>query len=172
MHEPDDDSEYRRLFNCPLFFGHPVYRLSFDAAFRGSQPVTYDPQLGSAIDPYVTLERTRRSETECRPSHLAVRNAIERLSPKNASIESVAESLGLKPRTLQHKLTQEGTTYRDVLDEVRKPRALTGVRTGVDLQRLANELGYQDVTAFHRAFRRWTGMAPHEFLESEAPEPD
>jgi len=80
-----------------------------------------------------------------------------------ASLSRAALSLGLPERSLQRRLSAEGTSYQAVLDEVRYAAALeylTERRTA--LAEIAFMLGFADEGAFHRAFQRWAGMTPGE----------
>jgi AraC-like DNA-binding protein len=86
------------------------------------------------------------------------------LSHGNPNAMHVAAELGMSLRTLGRKLAEEGTTFKDVLDDLRKRLALRYV-TGRDLtlSDVALLLGFSETAAFHRAFRRWTGQTPLEY---------
>ena len=76
----------------------------------------------------------------------------------------LAQTLSLHRRTLSRRLRAQGTTFQAVLDEVRLEAArqlLQGTRTPIE--EIAAALCYADVSAFTRAFRRWTGAAPGEW---------
>lgn len=77
------------------------------------------------------------------------------------SIAEVSSHLNLSPRTLQRKLAEEGTTFQRIADAVRRELALRLMsRTRLTVAEVAYKLGYQDPTAFQRAFRNWTGTTP------------
>ena len=80
------------------------------------------------------------------------------------SISSVARAIGLTPRTLLRRLTEEGTTFRDELEAVRREQALAYLReTTLSMTQLACLLDFNTVASFHRAFRRWIGMTPGDY---------
>jgi AraC-like DNA-binding protein len=81
---------------------------------------------------------------------------------QTVGIFSVAESVGVHPRTMQRRLARDGVSYRDVLDQARYVRAreLINRDRDVSLTEIAYELGYSDLAAFSRAFRRWSGEPP------------
>jgi AraC-like DNA-binding protein len=83
---------------------------------------------------------------------------------QTVSISSVAESVVVHPRTMQRMLAREGVSYRDVLDQARYVRARELIirHRDVSLTEIAYELGYGDLAAFSRAFRRWSGAPPSE----------
>jgi AraC-like DNA-binding protein len=76
-------------------------------------------------------------------------------------VRTVAGLLGTSQRSLQRRLAAAGTTYSDVLDELRRDLALELVGdTDLRMGDIASELGYADQAHFTRAFRRWTGESP------------
>jgi AraC-like DNA-binding protein len=80
------------------------------------------------------------------------------------SFELVAERVRMSPRTLRRKLEQEGTSFRELIDELRAHAAIKYVRdTDLTIEDVAYALGFSDAAAFRRAFRRWTKSAPYEY---------
>jgi AraC-like DNA-binding protein len=91
-----------------------------------------------------------------------VRTAVEHeLETASPSVASVANTLGTSARTLQRRLGAHGLSFRDVLEAVREQRARAYL-AGHDLSisEIAERLGYAEVSAFLRAFKRWTGTTP------------
>lgn len=84
----------------------------------------------------------------------------QRLSD-GAPMGEVASTLGLSERSLRRHLTEAGTSYRTVLDEVRRSAAEELLaRPGLTVDDVARELGYAEATSFGAAYRRWTGRTP------------
>ena len=80
-------------------------------------------------------------------------------------IDTVAAELKLSERSLRRRLTDEQTSFRDLLQEARKERAQTILsKPGISLAVAAEQLGYSDTAAFSRAFKEWTGVSPGRFL--------
>lgn len=79
------------------------------------------------------------------------------------SLPEIAEIIGTSARTLQRRLDSHGTTFSEVLDEVRQRVALARLRhTDATITEIAHDLGYSDSAHFARAFRRWAGISPLE----------
>lgn len=79
-------------------------------------------------------------------------------------IERIARALGCSRQTLYRRLKAEGLTFEQVLDELRRRRALTLVRdASLPVKEIAWRLGFSDPAAFSRAFKRWTGRSPQAF---------
>lgn len=79
-------------------------------------------------------------------------------------LEKIAESLGTSARTLQRRLDEEGTSFQKVVEQTRERLARHHVERGeLSTAQMAFLLGYADVTAFLRGFKRWTGTTPQAF---------
>ncbi|HET7691237.1 MAG TPA: AraC family transcriptional regulator ligand-binding domain-containing protein [Nocardioidaceae bacterium] len=77
------------------------------------------------------------------------------------SAEDAARRLSVSPQTLRRRLSDEGTSFREVSDEVRRDAAVVSLVAGKEsVADLAARLGFSEPSAFTRAFRRWTGSTP------------
>jgi AraC-like DNA-binding protein len=89
---------------------------------------------------------------------------------RDISVVHVAGTLGVTPRTLNRHLGREGTTYSEIVDEVRRDIAVKHVEAeSVPLGELAQRLQFTHLASFHRAFKRWTGMTPSRFRRARRP---
>lgn len=76
-------------------------------------------------------------------------------------IATLARRLGQSPRTLQRRLVERGVAYSTLLDEARRELACSYLRErSLSVDEIAGLLGYSEISAFSRAFRRWTGTSP------------
>jgi AraC-like DNA-binding protein len=91
-----------------------------------------------------------------------VRSTVKRALPtRRFGLEDVAESFALHPRTLQRQLAARGTTFQEILDDVRHELADRYLRTtAMPLAQLADVLGYTEQSSFSRSCRRWFGCSP------------
>lgn len=88
-------------------------------------------------------------------------------------IDLAAEIAGVGTRTLQRKLSQLGTTYSDLVQQVRFESSIDMLEnSAIKITDIAYELGYSDPAHFTRAFRRWTCMTPKEYREQRSADPD
>jgi len=79
----------------------------------------------------------------------------------DAGMEAVARDLHISVRTLRRRLAEDGTSYRELRDEVREALAEELLATGaLSVSDVAIRLGYAEATSFIAAFRRWKGMTP------------
>lgn len=81
--------------------------------------------------------------------------------PSEVKLSSVAERLKVSERSLQRRLADERSSFDAILEQLRRElaeRYLEDPRLGIS--EIGYLLGYSEASAFHRAFRRWTGMTP------------
>ncbi len=125
--------------------------------------LTADDALRSLVEAHAErlLERLpERSSVALR----ARRVVCELLQHGPVTIDAVAAKLQLPARTLQRHLSHEQTSFAAILDEVRRGLAEEYLKDPrFSVQETAFLLGFSDVSAFHRAFQRWTGTTPARF---------
>lgn len=88
------------------------------------------------------------------------------------SLQVTARLFHMTPRTLHRRLQDEGTSYKDILENVRHMLALEHLKgSGMSVQEIAYTLGYTDMANFRRAFKRWEGVAPSDYRDAhQAPQ--
>lgn len=81
------------------------------------------------------------------------------------SLEDVASNFNITPRSLQRRLKEESTNFQQIADQVRKSLALHYLEKGkYQLKEISYILGYNELSAFSRAFKRWTGKPPQQYI--------
>ena len=94
----------------------------------------------------------------------SVKSAIENGGFSRSNIEYIELSLGLHKRTLQRNLSEQGTSFRQLKEEVLKAQAVSLLlQEKFEIESLATYLGYSEPSAFHRAFKSWFGVTPRKF---------
>jgi AraC-like DNA-binding protein len=153
---------FRDRFPGAVRFDRPTNQLVFPAATLDVPLVLADP---AAL-------RLAREQCERELGALRtgddfagrVRGALVGAGGPFPTLEQVARTLHVSPRTLKRRLAERGTSFSELLDELRRDRALLLLRSSdVSLDAVAERLGYSDVANFTRAFRRWTGTTPGAF---------
>jgi AraC-like DNA-binding protein len=161
---PERVDEYERTFERgTLRFDAPFTGFAFDAAYLDMPVVSADPKLHDVLRKHAELMLAElpkaQSLTEQVRDHIA-----QQLSGGNPSVELIARQLHMSPRTLGRKLEHEGTTFKELLDDMRRRMALRYVGGhDLGLSEIAFLLGFSQTAAFHRAFKRWTGQTPLEY---------
>jgi AraC-like DNA-binding protein len=94
-----------------------------------------------------------------------VRNRIISQPGEFPSMQTVAEELGMSTRTLRNRLGREGTSYRELLEQVREALAEQLLASEMTIDAIAQRLGYTDTSSFTAAFKRWKGVPPRDYKE-------
>lgn len=158
-----------RLFGAPLVLRAPAPAIVFDSALL-ARPIMRSEK---EIDEFVA--RAPRGllqppDYEAGTAH-RVRRIIEPAlrSGDWPSAEDAARRLSVSPQTLRRRLSDEGTSFREVSDEVRRDAAVISLVAGKEsVAELAARLGFSEPSAFTRAFRRWTGSTPGAYRSPDA----
>lgn len=97
-----------------------------------------------------------------------VRDRLLQAPAAMPDIDGIAAALQLSPRSLRRRLEEEGTSFRDLLDEVRQMLAEEMLSTGrIKLSEIALRLGYAEPASFIHAFKRWKGVSPAAFRDRQ-----
>ena len=83
------------------------------------------------------------------------------------SIEDVARVLGVHVRTLQRRLRRRRITFRDLVSEAQRKRAILALESGASITEVAALVGFESIGGFYRAFRRWTDTTPAGWLRGQ-----
>ncbi|WP_342117746.1 AraC family transcriptional regulator [Pseudoduganella sp. OTU4001] len=161
--DPAGHAEYVRVFGALPRFGAPANVARFDAALLAWPVPNADVSLYPVLQQHAEqLLQQRAARAGAAGIVERARGAIvQRLSQGQVRVATVAEELGLSPRTLQRKLADAGSSFQQVLDEARFALARDYLRQpGLSLVDIAFLLGYQEQSAFTHAFREWSGMNP------------
>jgi AraC-like DNA-binding protein len=169
-HRPCDDSgEIERYFDCPVEFGAALDEATFAPSASSLPLLGADPHLNEMLVRYCE-EALASRPCAAVPVRADVENAITPLLPHGRpAITTVARRLGMSTRTLARRLAAEGLTFAQVLDELRTNLAWRYLsEQDLSMSRIAWLLGYQEVSAFTHACRRWTGKSPTEIRATGA----
>lgn len=148
---------YQRYFKCPVLFEQEHDSLVFSSGVLLEPSVGQDDELHAMLRFYLEAQSDHSDDL-----HAQVKRKIQMLLPLHrATLELVAESLNLHPRTLQRHLAQGGVEFEAFLDGIRRNQAERMLRkTSLSISQIASELGYKRPTSFCRAHQRWFDMTP------------
>lgn len=162
-------AQYRRLLGTTPQFNSSNNAWLFDARMLSIPLASADTELHRLMKQHV--ESLERVTVDQLPDH--VQRLLRNLLPKGrVTVEQVAEYLVLSPRSLQRYLANEGTSFKQLLDETRQAMAHRYLRDStISFTQLAGLLGYSDLSAFSRAFQNWFGLSPTEWQKQNSPSP-
>jgi AraC-like DNA-binding protein len=161
--EPAAGHEYRSMFCDDLLFGQRESFVDLAPAFL-ALPVVQTPKslktfLRNAPASFIVKYRN--------PDALAarVRQALRaRPIADWPDAEALAEELRIAQATMRRKLKREGETYQSIKDALRRDIAIAALQSGDGtIADIAVAVGFAEPSAFHRAFRKWTGARPTDY---------
>lgn len=163
--QPVNASPYERLLGVPVRFGQEHAGLVLDGLMLDQPVKGADPSRRAELEAFV---RAYWAVHEPSIDQMVRRILRSLVLTSEANLEAVALRLDLHPRTLHRRLDKEGTSFRQLLDDVRWGVAQQILRgTNVSITQLALWLGYSEAAAFAHAFRRWAGTSAAEWRARE-----
>jgi AraC-like DNA-binding protein len=159
----DELTEYKRVIGAPLKFGATEDRFVLSAGDLAKPIRSANPALLAIFERHAE-DALRSLESGNTRANQVARVLAEKLKGKAPNIQEVARDLAMSSRNLQRTLRESGTTYQVLLDEVRRDVAIRHLANpSTSVSQVGFRLGFSEPSAFHRAFRRWTGKSPGEF---------
>ena len=154
---------YEKHFQCPVNFSATRNILVFNKADMDAAFLTYNAELLAIVAPQ--LEAELKQQLAERSLREQVKGTLKRLlAGERPAIEHVARELRLSKRTLQRRLTEDGITFQQLMEEARRELAQHYLlHSSLELNETAYLLGYEDANSFFRAFHEWEGKSPGQW---------
>ena len=161
MHHRPQNKEFTKFFGDRVEFGAAADDVTFPHNIRQSPVTSADPYLNRLLVSHCEEAIAHRPRTQG-SFRSSVENAVAPLLPHGrARASEIARQLGVSQRTFARRLSQEGLTFSELLDNLRSDLANRHLADrDLAISQIAWLLGYQDVASFSHAFKRWTGKAP------------
>ena len=162
--KPSYSHVYNKYFKCPVEFNANISELAL--------PIEYSQQVLPLANRFMANYAQDNVFNSVPVSGLnllpiRLRKIILNSEGVFPSLESAADTLGMSGRTLRRRLSDEGSSYQTVLNEVRSQLAKELLRNGEkNITDIAFLLGFGDTSAFTKAFKKWTQMSPSEFKKT------
>ena len=161
QHEPvRRDRALERLFGCKVSFGADQDEIVFARSVLQLPLVRRDSRLLAILERYASslLDELPHHGTIVAQTSHAIALEMARRMP---TLPAIAAALRVSPRTLQRRLAGAGITLSKLVDDVRRDLALRHIGdAALSITAIGYMLHFSDTTAFTRAFKRWTGLAP------------
>lgn len=163
-HQPlAPQAEYERLLKTETRFVQSRDAVVFPAAYLQQPPTPASDKVRDFFEAFMKSV----GQNQVRPLRQQVVKLIRELIPTGeANAPAVAQLLGVHTRQLQRELKSSDTDFRTLLEEVRFDLARDALcLSAVPLTDLALQLGYSELSAFSRAFKRWSGLSPQQWRD-------
>ena len=160
-HRPQNTVEHERIFRAPMLFSQKKDKLVVSRDCLNDPILLANSKTMEGLEQLVQKALHRAYAPNSWKEKVAQVLFKALIQEKRTDIESVARDLAVTTRNLQLKLKDEDTSFRILLDEVRKEIAISYLKDMNDsICQIALLLGFADQSAFHHAFKRWTGKSP------------
>ena len=154
--------EYEKVFECPVEFGQEVSSITFSSRFLHFSPKQKNPYAQSALLGYAEAIHNRLFKRKIGDKVRDI--VIEMLPQGKIDIDSVAQRLHMSRQTLYRKLKKEELIFQELVENIRREKALEIIQDeSLSLSEIAFVLGFSELSAFSRAFKRWTGTRPRQY---------
>jgi AraC-like DNA-binding protein len=167
--EPAYSAEYRLMYSADLRFDRPNTLIAFEESYLDLPVVQNERSVKEFLrtaPESILLKYKNGSSLNAR-----VRRRLRQCLPGEVpDFERLAEEMNMTPATMRRRLHEEGESYQSIKDQLRRDLAISYLsHSSRSVMDIALELGFSERSAFHRAFRKWTGAAPGEFRRTLQP---
>jgi AraC-like DNA-binding protein len=160
---PEQTSEHHRIFRAPVMFGCETNALVIELDFTEREVPAADQQLYQIMKQYLdqVLSEMPREDGILSSIRKAIAESMRDGDPKLAR---VAKKMAMGPRTLQRRLKEYGFDFKKLVEDTRQRFAVSYLKDRKNsLTEVAFLLGYSELSAFNRAFKRWTRSTPLDY---------
>jgi AraC-like DNA-binding protein len=156
-------SEYERVFNCPVAFGRSDNSIRLSMGILEEKIPYADPELKmhhlEIADKFMNFRQADHKIVTELTGWLKSLDVNEKVS-----LDATASFLNISPRTLQRKLKNLQTSYNEIFNSVIMGKAHDLLlSTDLSMPAVSEKLGYLNASSFHRRFKDWFGITPHEY---------
>lgn len=165
---PDYAPLAQTLFACPVLYVQPWAGLTFASDWLDQPLRMADPEAFREAE--LICQRELNKLNQVTSLSTRIRRLMLEKYYNAPSLEVTARLFHLTPRTLHRRLTDEGTSFKQIYEEVRHDLAIEHLKAGrLSVKEIAYALGYNDVANFRRAFKRWQGVPPSSLRARNQP---
>lgn len=166
IHLPHDGhgkmQAYKDYFNCEVLFNQAKAKVVFSSSILDKKLENSDPQTSQFFHQQCQMLIAKLADHSLFVDQ--VRMIILSRPGYFPDIDYIAEKISISTRTLRRRLSDEGSSYRDILDEIRYKLAVEYLtETQLALAEVSYLLGYSEPGNFTHAFRRWSGQSPSDY---------
>jgi AraC-like DNA-binding protein len=155
--------DYRHMFLAnPVEFEQPQAQLVLSSSLLEKRITQNETSLRHFLRHPILIMLTQDYAANSWTSR--VRDIVRRNLHDIPELNGVATTLAVHPQTLRRRLSSEGTTFKDIKNQMRRDTALYFLgKQGLSIEEIAHRAGFSESSAFIRAFKGWTGVTPYTY---------
>jgi AraC-like DNA-binding protein len=162
--DPGYREYYESVFQCPVHFNESGNRMVLKSKLLDF-PILHANKFNARMSEKLCEEILYKYIGE-EDLTTRIRHIILRVPGKFPNEATVADALAVSGRTMRRQLSALGTSYREVLDQVRSDLAQQYLQnSSLNVEQVGQLLGYTETTNFRRAFKRWMGVSPQDYRQ-------
>ena len=155
--------EYRLMFACPCHYENNFNAVVFNADYL-NLPIIQNPKELHEYLNEAPIQWFKKQSFFDTCSAQVMRILEESNNVKETDLEAIASRMHMTSRTLRRKLTQEGSGFQQLKDNVRRDQAIGFFEdTSLTMSEIGRRLGFTEPATFTRAFKKWTGVSPSDY---------
>lgn len=170
-------NEYTKRWQCPVLFEQAADKIIIDPNLLNVPIQQGNSNLRQTLEQHAQkklaeLEQSSSTSLLTLDSHALSLFCLQQIYQsltigKLISQEGLSQRCQLSKRTLQRKLAEQDTSYQQLVDQQRSRLAQELLAAGKEAKRVAEKLGFTELSSFHRSFKRWTGQTPGQYQQAQ-----
>ncbi|MDH1858471.1 AraC family transcriptional regulator [Acinetobacter junii] len=165
-HQPVEIQDYRVRFCENIEFNAEQNKIEFDAHYL-KHKIKKDKQALNEFLKHAPYNLIVRFKNENSLSLQIRRQLILQPPSEWAELKDIAQQMNMSRATIQRRLKQEGVSYQQLKNNIRCDIAIERLsKTNDSIQSISDDLNFHDPSAFHRAFKKWSGVSPGSYRKT------
>ncbi|MEN8320689.1 AraC family transcriptional regulator [Acinetobacter junii] len=165
-HQPVEIQDYRVRFCENIEFNAEQNKIEFDAHYL-KHKIKKDKQALNEFLKHAPYNLIVRFKNENSLSLQIRRQLILQPPSEWAELKDIAQQMSMSTATIQRRLKQEGVSYQQLKNDIRCDIAIERLsKTNDSIQSISDDLNFHDPSAFHRAFKKWSGVSPGSYRKT------
>ena len=165
---PEDDNDYKVRFCDDIQYQADENYIQFDASYL-TVPLKQDQKSWHHFIQHTPYNLLVRFKNPNALSHQIRKHFLQTPTAEWAELTELAQHFNMSEATMQRRLKQERVNFQQLKNEIRRDLAISLLeQTALTLQDISEQLNFHDASAFHRAFKKWTGVSPGAYRQNSA----
>jgi len=162
----DNMDDFERVMRCKAIVINDECSIAFDKRYWDEPIITANYEWQNML--LQKIQPIKEPSIDINTLHQRIYNyLLDNSYLGMVSLEDISSNFNLSARTIQRKLKEEGINFQLITDEVRKALAINYLKAGdVPVKQISYMLGYNELSAFTRTFKRWTGVTPGSYAKT------